>query len=168
MKFFIMDFFSTCRQIRRKLRIWSHLPKKSVIKNFIFCTARIILFQHTILTHYLDKFWHVYYYHVYFFLRDFKICANQEQHFISFNGLAGLDCIYMEVGQHTYRAGWGCWNQIDSVPCDQKLYLPMKFIVFLNCPTKRAFQLTWPIFRVILFYIASVLSRLVSVLRTKL
>ena len=36
MKFFIKDFFSKCDQIRRKLRIWSHLLKKPLIKNFIF------------------------------------------------------------------------------------------------------------------------------------
>ena len=35
MKFFIKDFFSKCDQIRRKPRIWSHLLKKSVVKNFI-------------------------------------------------------------------------------------------------------------------------------------
>ena len=39
MKFFITDFFSKCDQIRRKLRIWSHLLKKSLIKNFIFCAV---------------------------------------------------------------------------------------------------------------------------------
>ena len=36
MKFFIKDFFSECDQIRRKLRIWSHLLKKSLMGNFIF------------------------------------------------------------------------------------------------------------------------------------
>ena len=36
MKFSITDFFSKCDQIRRKLRIWSHLLKKSVMENFIF------------------------------------------------------------------------------------------------------------------------------------
>ena len=35
-KFFIKDFLSKCDQIRRKLRIWSHLLKKSLMKNFIF------------------------------------------------------------------------------------------------------------------------------------
>ena len=30
MKFSIKDFFSKCDQIRRKLRIWSHLLKKSL------------------------------------------------------------------------------------------------------------------------------------------
>ena len=30
------DFFSKCYQIRRKLRIWSHLLKKSLIEIFIF------------------------------------------------------------------------------------------------------------------------------------
>ena len=37
MKFSIKDFFSKCDQIRRKLRIWSHLLKKSLMENFIFC-----------------------------------------------------------------------------------------------------------------------------------
>ena len=35
MKFPIKDFFSKWDQIRRKLRIWSYLPKKS----FIFCAV---------------------------------------------------------------------------------------------------------------------------------
>ena len=39
MKFFIKDFFSKCDQIRRKLRIWSHLLKKSLVENFIFCAV---------------------------------------------------------------------------------------------------------------------------------
>ena len=34
MKFSIKDFFSKCDQI---LRIWSHLLKKSLTENFIFC-----------------------------------------------------------------------------------------------------------------------------------
>ena len=36
MKFSIKDFFSKCDQIRRKLRIYSHLLKKSLMENFIF------------------------------------------------------------------------------------------------------------------------------------
>ena len=36
MKFFIKDFFCKCDQIRRKLRIWSNLLKKSLMENFIF------------------------------------------------------------------------------------------------------------------------------------
>ena len=39
MKFFIKDFFSKCDQIRRKLRIWLHLLKKSLMANFIFCVV---------------------------------------------------------------------------------------------------------------------------------
>ena len=46
MKFFITDFFSKCDQIRRKLRIWSHLLKKSIMENFIFCTVEL----HAVLT----------------------------------------------------------------------------------------------------------------------
>ena len=36
MKFSIKDFLSKCDQIRRKLRIWLHLLKKSLMENFIF------------------------------------------------------------------------------------------------------------------------------------
>ena len=39
MKFFIKDFFSKYDQIRRKLQIWSHLLKKSLMENFTFCTV---------------------------------------------------------------------------------------------------------------------------------
>ena len=41
MKFSIKDFFSKCDQIHKKLRIWSHLLKKSLIENFIFCAMVI-------------------------------------------------------------------------------------------------------------------------------
>ena len=34
-----MDFYSKCDQIRRKLRILSHLLKKFVMENFIFCAV---------------------------------------------------------------------------------------------------------------------------------
>ena len=40
-KFSIEDFFSKCDQIRRNLRIWSHLLKKSVMESFIFCALEI-------------------------------------------------------------------------------------------------------------------------------
>ena len=39
MKFSIKDFFSKCDQIRCFLRIRSHLMKKSVMENFIFCAV---------------------------------------------------------------------------------------------------------------------------------
>ena len=37
MKFFIKDFFSKCDRIRSVLRIESHLLKRSLMENFIFC-----------------------------------------------------------------------------------------------------------------------------------
>ena len=37
MKFSTKDFFSKCDQIRKKLRILSHLLKKFFMENFIFC-----------------------------------------------------------------------------------------------------------------------------------
>ena len=43
MKFCTKDFFSKCDQICRKLRIWSHLLKKSLMENFIFCAVTCTL-----------------------------------------------------------------------------------------------------------------------------
>ena len=40
MEFSIKDFFSKCNQIRSFLRIWSHLLKKSLMKNFILCAVK--------------------------------------------------------------------------------------------------------------------------------
>ena len=44
-KFSIKDFFSKCDLIRNFPRIWSHLLKKSLMENFIFCavSATIII-----------------------------------------------------------------------------------------------------------------------------
>ena len=39
MKLSNKDFFSKCDQIRRKLRIWSHLLKKPLMENFIVCAV---------------------------------------------------------------------------------------------------------------------------------
>ena len=41
MKFSINAFFIKCDQIRNVLRIWSHLLKKSLTENFIFCAVYI-------------------------------------------------------------------------------------------------------------------------------
>ena len=40
MKFSIWNVFSKCDQIRRKPRIWSHLLKKSLLENLIFCAVK--------------------------------------------------------------------------------------------------------------------------------
>ena len=39
-KFSIKDVISKCDQIRRKLWIWSHLLKKSLMENLIFCAVK--------------------------------------------------------------------------------------------------------------------------------
>ena len=41
MKFSIKDSFSKCDQIRSFLRIWSHLPKESLMEKFIFCVVTL-------------------------------------------------------------------------------------------------------------------------------
>ena len=43
MRFFIKDFLSKCDQMCRKLRIWSHLLKKSVMENFIVFAVRFLM-----------------------------------------------------------------------------------------------------------------------------
>ena len=43
MKFSIKDFFSKCDHIPRNLRIWSHLLKKYLMKNLIFCAVLVKL-----------------------------------------------------------------------------------------------------------------------------
>ena len=42
MKFSIKNFFSKRDQIRRRLRIWWHLLKKSLMENFIFCAVAAV------------------------------------------------------------------------------------------------------------------------------
>ena len=45
MKISIKDFFSKCDQIRRKLRMWSHLLKKFLVEIFFFCVQSETLFE---------------------------------------------------------------------------------------------------------------------------
>ena len=59
MKFSIKNFFSKCEQIRWKLRIWSHLLKKSLMENLIFCAVMPIL---------LSIFFNDFYYFILFVL----------------------------------------------------------------------------------------------------
>ena len=42
MKFSIKDFFIKYDQIRKKLQIWSHLLKKPLTENFIFCAVVVV------------------------------------------------------------------------------------------------------------------------------
>ena len=39
MKFSTTDFFSRYDEIRKKLQIWSHLLKKYLVENLIFCAV---------------------------------------------------------------------------------------------------------------------------------
>ena len=43
MKFSVKGFLSKCDQIRSFLRIWSHLPKKSLTENFILWEVRGVI-----------------------------------------------------------------------------------------------------------------------------
>ena len=44
MKFSIKDFFRKCDQIRSFLGMWSHILKKSLMENFIFCAVDLLIF----------------------------------------------------------------------------------------------------------------------------
>ena len=50
MKLSIKDFFSKCDQICRKLWIWSHLLKKSLMESFIFCANCCLIIMTTMVT----------------------------------------------------------------------------------------------------------------------
>ena len=59
MMFSIKDFFSKCDQICSLMRIWSHLLKKLLMKNFIFRAvldfARIIMTYFNPVMHNVEK-----------------------------------------------------------------------------------------------------------------
>ena len=55
MKFLIKDFFSKCDQIPSFLRIWAHLLKKSLIKNFIFCAETVYTVKDSFLIQEIKK-----------------------------------------------------------------------------------------------------------------
>ena len=56
MKFFIKDFYSKCDQIRRNLRIWSHLLKKFLMEYFISSVVYKQPLQFTRFSHSILKF----------------------------------------------------------------------------------------------------------------
>ena len=47
-KLSIGDFFSQCDQIHSFLGVWSHLLKKSSIKNFILCEVLVFIISYTL------------------------------------------------------------------------------------------------------------------------
>ena len=49
MKFSVKAFFGKFDQIHRFLRIWSHLLKKSLMENFIFCSVLGVLSKKVLL-----------------------------------------------------------------------------------------------------------------------
>ena len=56
------DFFSKCDQIRRFLRIWSHLLKKPSMENFIFCAVTslksdVSKLKRRVVTVFLENLW---------------------------------------------------------------------------------------------------------------
>ena len=53
MNLFMKDFFSKCEQIRNKLRVCSHLLKKSLMENYIFYSVR-----NAVITNFLSQYDH--------------------------------------------------------------------------------------------------------------
>ena len=73
MMFSIKEFFSKCDQIHSFLRIWSHLLKKSLMENFIFCAVTFLWNT----TEYSGKlFWDSF-----FSLEDFKMNFSDANYF---------------------------------------------------------------------------------------
>ena len=61
MKFSIKDFFSKCDQIHSFLWIWSHLLKKSIMENFIFCAVSKPIKWFTIAAISMHFYWNIRY-----------------------------------------------------------------------------------------------------------
>ena len=61
MKFVINGIFSKCEQIRRKLRIGSHLLKKSSMENFIICAVVLSRSPNYVLSTYVLYFMMLYF-----------------------------------------------------------------------------------------------------------
>ena len=55
MKFSIKDLFSKCDQILSFMRIWSHLLKKSLMENFIFCLVILKVYLYLLRKGSLEK-----------------------------------------------------------------------------------------------------------------
>ena len=56
MMLFIKYFFSKCDQIHRKRRIWTHLLKKSLMENIIFCAVKSAC---TMSSYFIKGLWNV-------------------------------------------------------------------------------------------------------------
>ena len=99
-KFSSKDFFSKCDQSRSFLRIWSHLLKKFLMENFIFCAVPLGFYLHkkiipSVIWLRLNKkinFWFT----IYNVLRDlvpfvqFKQCEKHPWGSVTFSKVAGF------------------------------------------------------------------------------
>ena len=56
---------------------------------------------------------------------------------MSFDGLCHLYWNFLEVDQHAYWAGWGCWVQAGSIPCDQKFSCKWNLSFFRAVPSNK-------------------------------
>ena len=76
MKFSIKDFSSKGDQIRRKLRIWSHLLKESLMENFLFLVVNQSLltatFQVDTLVNFQEQLYAI-------FVELFKFCYGKQK-----------------------------------------------------------------------------------------
>ena len=55
MTFSIKDFLTKCDQIRRFLRVWSHLLSKSLMKSLLFCVVKVLInLIHNLALNYTD------------------------------------------------------------------------------------------------------------------
>ena len=73
----------------------------------------------------------VYCCHVYFFFCEIPKYVQAKSR------LAYIDLDFMEVGYHTYKAGWGWWMQTDLVPSDQKFSCKWNISFFKAVPSNR-------------------------------
>ena len=94
MKFFIKDFFSRCDQIRSFLRIWSHLLKKSLMENFIFCAVfvqTLLKIAMKVFRNFQSKLWFMryifYVFNIFYYIKPYR---NQTRVQVSFHATYSL------------------------------------------------------------------------------
>ena len=76
-KFSIKDFFNKCEEILRKLRIWPHLLKKSLMENFSFCAVAHALSGNTSLKTTKTKVVTKYFRQIHFYFVQFSRCSTR-------------------------------------------------------------------------------------------
>ena len=140
MKFSIKNFFSKYDQICRKLRLLSHLPKKFLMENFIFCVVARFYKWHVRQFHYPAIFFkQVVIRQMVCFLLFLKshiwyISVNQHN--------TGVLHIFICIEQNIKVLLWIFTPFSTNVPF---MYIPGSWFLLATCLKNTCGRVTWPV-----------------------